>query len=126
MAKRADTGVCRLKDGKWGCWFEVCINGKAIYKKCSKDGNGNLFSSKRVAIETRKRAIKEQKQSAEKRMATSEASQNKTYGDVYRKYSYNTRKKQDSLWGNHLEQRFGKRKLTVVSVGKIRDYLAML
>lgn len=134
MAKQADTGVYQLKDGNWGYRFKVCINGKAIYKKCSKDENGNLFSSKRVAIEARKRAIKEQKQSAEKRMATANASQSKTYGDVYREYcengrkdrAYNTRKKQDSLWENHLEQRFGKRELTAVSTGEIRDYLTML
>ena len=134
MAKQADTGIYQLKDGNWGYRFKVCINGKAIYKKCSKDENGNLFSSKRVAIEARKRAIKEQKQSAEKRMATANASQSKTYGDVYREYcesgrkdrAYNTRKKQDSLWKNHLEQRFGKRELTAVSTGEIRDYLTML
>lgn len=134
MAKQADTGVYQLKDGNWGYRFKVCINGKAIYKKCSKDENGNLFSSKRVAIEARKRAIKEQKQSAEKRMAMANASQSKTYGDVYREYcesgrkdrAYNTRKKQDSLWENHLEQRFGKRELTAVSTGEIRDYLTTL
>ena len=66
MAKQADTGVYQLKDGNWGYRFKVFVDGKAIYKKCSRDENGNLFFNKRTAIEARKRAIREQKQTAGK------------------------------------------------------------
>lgn len=45
MAKQADTGVYQLKDGNWGYRFKVFVDGKAIYKKCSRDENGNLFST---------------------------------------------------------------------------------
>ena len=43
MAKQADTGVYQLKDGNWGYRFKVFVDGKAIYKKCSRDENGNLL-----------------------------------------------------------------------------------
>lgn len=134
MAKQADTGVYQLKDGNWGYRFKVFVDGKAIYKKCSRDENGNRFFNKRTAIEARKRAIREQKQTAGKGDCVSIPPKEKTYAEVYKEYcengrkdrAYNTRKKQDSLWDNHMKVRFGKRKLTAVSVGEIQDYLTVL
>ena len=58
----------------------------------------------------------------------------RTFKEVYEEFSetgrkdraYQTIRKQDSLWENHLRERFGKRYVDDVSVGEINDYLAEL
>ena len=57
-----------------------------------------------------------------------------TFAEVYEEYCYSGRsgkaygtiRKQDSLWNNHLNEKFGKRLLDTVSVAEINDYLATL
>ncbi|MDE7201568.1 MAG: hypothetical protein K2O91_06585 [Lachnospiraceae bacterium] len=54
-----------------------------------------------------------------------------TVTEVYQEYcekgrsgkAYATFKKQDSLWNNHLKERFGKRHIDEITVVEIQDYL---
>ncbi len=58
----------------------------------------------------------------------------KTVEEVYTEYcekgrsgkAYSTIKKQDSLWNNHLKDRFGKRYIDDITVAEIQDYLEEL
>lgn len=57
-----------------------------------------------------------------------------TFGEVYNIYcengrsgkAYSTIKKQDSLWKNHLKDKFGKKYIDSITVAEINDYLAHL
>ena len=40
--------------------------------------------------------------------------------------AYGTKRKQDSLWNNHISHKFGKRFIDDISVSEITDYLASL
>ena len=58
----------------------------------------------------------------------------KTVKDVFEEFcekgrkdrAYQTIRKQDSLWENHLKERFGHRKVDGISVAEITDYLGEL
>lgn len=58
----------------------------------------------------------------------------KTVEEVYTEYcekgrsgkAYSTIKKQDSLWNNHLKERFGKRYIDDITAAEIQDYLEEL
>ena len=139
MAKKSDTGVYQLKDGNWGFRFKVVVGGVPVYRKCSKDEFGNPFLNKRAAISGRERAIKAEKtQAGEKYIPRKEvipaAGTAKTVEEVYNEYcekgrkdrAYNTKRKQDSIWVNHLCARFGKRWIDDISTAEIQDYLSSL
>ena len=57
-----------------------------------------------------------------------------TFGEVYAEYceqgrsgkAYTTIRKQDSLWRNHLEEKFGSRFIDDISVAEVNDYLTQL
>lgn len=57
-----------------------------------------------------------------------------TFGEVYMEYceqgrsgkAYSTIKKQNSLWENHLEEKFGSRYVDSISVAEVNDYLSFL
>ncbi len=132
MAKQADTGVYQLKNGNWGFRFKVVINGEAVYKKCSKDEEGNPFTNKQTAIRARAKAIRQEK--ADGQNIAVNPSFRKTVAEVYAEFcekgrrdrAYNTVKKQDSIWENHLQARFGKKKIGAISVAEIQDFFCEL
>ena len=128
MAKK-DTGVYQLEDGCWGYRFTRTIDGKKKDVKRIRDDAGNPFKTKREAIKARANAMKQD--------ITPEAPKTvprKTVKDVFEEFcekgrkdrAYQTIRKQDSLWENHLKERFGHRKVDDISVAEITDYLGEL
>lgn len=128
MAKK-DAGVYQLKDGGWGYRFTITTDGKKKDVKKTKDESGNPLKTKREAIKARTHAIQqEQNQNIPKSIVR------KTVKEVFGEFcekgrkdrAYQTIRKQDSLWENHLEERFGNRLVDDISVAEIIDYLGEL
>ena len=129
MAQHNNIGVFQLPNGNWAYRFTQTVNGKRYNRKSVKDENGEPMKSQKAAIRARQLAIMafEAKQlEPPKRRVTIQ--------EVYEEYSqkgqlgkaYSTIRKQDSLWRNHLSERFGKRFVDGISVAEINDYLAEL
>ena len=127
-----DTGIFKTKTGEWGYRYSLLIDGQRITGRRTVDENGRKLLKKADAIEARAKAIEK---------AKTEHSANyippitrRTYSEVFEEYcmegrsdrAFQTIRKQDSLWENHLQRRFGKRFVDDVSVGEINDYLAHL
>ena len=129
MTQTQNLGISQLPNGNWCYRFTRTVNGKRVNRKGSKDEAGNPLRTKRAALQAK--AIAEMRfeaslnQKTEKRM---------TFGEVYAEYceqgrsgkAYSTIKKQDSLWRNHLEERFGARFVDDISVAEVNDYLSYL
>ena len=124
------SGVFKKGNGLWGFRFSLLIDGKRVSRLKSTDANGKTLGSKSAAIKAREAAIA---------AAYIEAKQNikitrRTFKDVYKEYcekgrtekAYQTTRKQDSLWENHLCERFGNKYVNDISVAEINDYLAEL
>lgn len=128
MAKK-DTGVYQLEDGCWGYRFTRTIDGKKKDVKRIRDDSGNPFKTKREAVKARANAMKK-----ELTPEPPKAIPRKTVKDVFEEFcekgrkdrAYQTIRKQDSLWENHLKERFGHRKIDEISVAEITDYLSEL
>ena len=129
MAQHNNIGVFQLPNGNWAYRFTQTVNGKRYNRKSVKDENGEPMKSQKAAIRARQLAIMafEAKQlEPPKRRVTIQ--------EVYEEYSrkgqlgkaYSTIRKQDSLWRNHLSERFGKRFVDEISVAEVNDYLAEL
>ena len=124
-----DTGVYQLNDGCWGYRYTLTVNGKKKDVKRIRDEAGNPFKSKRSAIIARTNALQQ-----EFAPAPDKAIVRKTVNDVFTEFcekgrkdrAYQTIRKQDSLWENHLKDRFGKRFVDDISVAEITDYLSEL
>lgn len=129
MAKTQDLGISQLPNGNWCYRFTKTVDGKRVNRKGSKDEAGNPLKTKRAAAQAK--AIAEMRfeaslnQKPEHRM---------TFGEVYMEYceqgrsgkAYSTIKKQNSLWKNHLEEKFGSRYVDSISVAEVNDYLSFL
>ena len=130
MAKKNDIGVFRLDNGFWGYRFSVIVDGRKISKKKTTDAEGNKLRTAKQASKARDAAIAQ---------AHIDSKRNKkivrrTVSEVFKEYcdcgrsdrAYQTIRKQDSLWENHIKDRFGKRFVDEISVAEINDYLADL
>lgn len=129
MAQHNNIGVFQLPNGNWAYRFTQTVNGKRYNRKSVKNENGEPMKSQKAAIRARQLAIMEfeakQLEPPKRRM---------TIQEVYEEYSqkgqlgkaYSTIRKQDSLWRNHLSERFGMRFVDGISVAEINDYLAEL
>lgn len=129
MAK-TENGIYQMENGMWAYRFSILIDGKRISRKKTTDENGNKLKTKREATKAREAAIanahieRKRKQPIDRR----------TVKEVFEEYcdkgrtakAYNTCLKQDSLWKNHLCERFGKRFIDDISVAEVEDYLAEL
>lgn len=130
MAKQNDTGVYQLSNGNWAYRFTFTVDGKKKNRKSVKDEFGNLLTSKRAAVLARAAAITREQEELHRQASVTR----KTVQEVYKEYcehgrsgkAFQTIRKQDSLWNNHLCQRFGKRFIDEISVGEINDYLEFL
>ena len=130
MAKSNDVGVYQKKNGMWEYRFTMVVNGNQISRKKSIDEFGNKLKTKREAIKARNAAMAAARKDAEIKKPIIR----KTVKQVYEEYraagcidkAYQTIRKQDSLWENHLAERFGKRMIDDISVAEINDYLAKL
>lgn len=121
-------GVYQLSNGNWGYRITWNENGKKVNRKGSKDDMGNPLLSAKQAAAARTQAMAARK--TKKKIPIIR----KTFSDVFNEYcengrkgkAYQTIRKQDSLWKNHLKERYGNRYIDEVSVAEINDYLAML
>lgn len=129
MAKETN-GVFQNKDNSWGFRFTAVIDGKQITKRKTKDENGQKFPTKKAAAKAREAAIAK----AHIEVKQKQKIFRRTMADVYKEYcesgrtgkAYQTIKKQDSLWNNHISARFGKRYVDDISAAEIVDYLSEL
>lgn len=130
MAKQNDTGVYQLPNGNWGYRFTFTVEGKKKNRKGTKDEFGNLLTTKRAAILARAAAVtKEQEEQHRQAPVT-----RKTFQEVYKEYcengrsgkAYQTIRKQESIWNNHLCAKFGRRYIDEISVAEVNDYLTHL
>lgn len=129
MAKEQN-GVFQNSDNSWGFRFTVIIDGKQISQRKTRDENGNKFPTKKAAAKARETAIKE----AHTDMKRTEKIVRRTMSDVFKEYrengrvgkAYQTIRKQDSLWENHICPRFGKRFVDSISVAEVSDFLSEL
>lgn len=123
-------GVFQLKNGNWGYRFAIMVDGEKRTKKKIKDECGRPFKTEKQAARARSKAIAQEQANVKKKKPTVR----KTFSDVFNEYCENGRKgkayatirKQNSLWKNHIKERYGKRYVDEVSVAEINDYLAML
>lgn len=126
----AKTGVFKNEHGDWSYRFSLVIDGQRVSRRKSTDEHGNKLHTKGEASRAKERAIEllrnERKQ--KKRI------KRKTVQEVFAEYceqgrsdrAYQTIRKQDSLWENHLKSRFGSRFVDEISVAEVNDYLAEL
>lgn len=125
-----NVGVFQLENGYWGYRFVITVNGKKKAQKRVKDEEGKTFKTEKQALKARNIAIAKAQvlKEPQKKIAR------KTVEEVFGEYcehgrsgkAYATIKKQDSLWKNHLKERFGKRYIDDITVAEIQDYLAEL
>ena len=129
MAQTQNLGIYQLPNGNWGYRFTRTVDGKRVNRKGSKDEAGNPFKTERAALQAK--AIAEMRFEAEQNQ---KPRRRMTFGEVYVEYceqgrsgkAYTTIRKQDSLWRNHLEERFGTRFIDSIPVAEINDYLSFL
>ncbi len=129
--KQNSTGVYRLDNGLWEYRFIITVNGKKKMSRRRKDDDGEPFRTKKEAMKARERAI-EQARLEEERTIIPIA--RKTMEEVFDEYcekgragkAYQTKRKQDSLWNNHIKPRFGKRYVDDISTAEVNDYLTEL
>ena len=124
------TGVYQLSNGLWAFRYTVTMNGKKKDVKKTKDESGKPFKTEKAAFRARESAI-----ARELHGRTSKPQiPRMMMWEGYKEYceqgrsgkAYQTIRKQDSLWENHLSAKFGKRFIDEISVAEINDYLAEL
>lgn len=130
MTETAFTGVFQLDNGFWGYRYTVTYNGKKKDVKKQKDEFGKPFKTAKAAFRARDNAMLRDRMSRIRKPETKRM----TFAEVYQEYcemgrsskAYATIKKQDSLWKNHLSERFGDRFIDEISVAEVNDYLSHL
>ena len=129
MAEHYNMGVYQLENGNWACRFTRTIDGKRVNRKGTKDADGNVLKSQKAAIRARQLAIIDFEAKLNEK-----PKHRMTVQEVYEEYcehgrsgkAYTTIQKQDSLWRNHISERFGQRYIDGISVAEINDYLTEL
>ena len=130
MANRRDAGVFKLENGCWAYRFTVKVDGETITRRKTVDDNGLKFRTKTDAIKAREAAL----QDAIAQRVKKKPTYRHTIKEVFEEFcesgrtdrAYRTIQKQDSLWRNHLCERFGKRFCDDVSPAEVIDYLSEL
>ena len=132
MAEQQAAGVYQLDNGYWGYRFVLTVNGKKKAQKRVKDELGNSYKTQKQAAKARSIALAQEQ--AKIQLPPQKQITRQTVTEVYQEYcekgrsgkAYATIKKQDSLWNNHLKERFGKRYIDEITVAEIQDYLEEL
>ena len=123
-------GVYQKDNGYWEYRFVMMVDGKQINKKKSTDAQGNKLKTKTDAIRAREAAM-----AAARTERTGKPKViRRTVQEVFEEFcekgrkdrAYQTIRKQDSLWKNHLSARFGSRFVDEVSAADVMDYLSEL
>lgn len=112
MAKTNATGVYQLDNGNWAFRYTLTREGKKKDVRRAKDLYGNPFKTKREAVSARQIAIQ-----ADLDGRQSAPIIRRTVKEVFQKFcesgrkdrAYQTKLKQDSLWENHIQDKFGNR-----------------
>lgn len=128
MGKHVSSGVYQKDNGYWEYRFAIRVGGKRIEKKKGTDELGNKLKTKREAIAAREAAIVAARTERLERPRV----ERRTFKEVFDEFcssgrkdrAYQTIRKQDSLWENHLCDRFGNRYCDEISVGEVMDYLS--
>ena len=130
MANQKGTGVYLNENGFWEYRFSVTINGKKIMRKRCTDQYGNHFQSKKEARIAREADIQAVRTDRTLRPPTVRRTVNEVFEEFRsegrRDRAYQTKRKQDSIWENHLKEEFGKRYVDDISSAEVSDYLAKL
>ena len=129
MGKQNDVGVFQLENGKWAFRYTFTKNGKRSSKRSCKDEFDNSLNTKRAAIKARQIAV-----DAEALNQPLKPVERKTVAEVFKEYrekgcsgkAYQTIRKQDSLWENHIRDKFGSRYVDDITVAEVNDYLTEL
>ncbi len=132
MSEQQSAGVYQLENGHWGYRFVITVNGKKKAQKRVKDESGKPFKTQKQAAKARNIALA--REQAKMVLPSHKVVTRKTVEEVYTEYcekgrsgkAYSTIKKQDSLWNNHLKERFGKRYIDDIIAAEIQDYLEEL
>ncbi len=132
MSETGFAGVYQLDNGFYGYRYAIVINGKRKEAKKVRNDLGKPFKTAKQAAKAREIAIVQEQSKALLPQKAKVAG--KTVEEVYAEYcekgrsgkAYSTIKKQDSLWNNHLKERFGKRYIDDITVAEIQDYLEEL
>lgn len=130
MARAKESGVFKMDNGLWAYRFAIMIDGKQVARRKSTDAMGNKLRTKKDAVKAREAAIEQ----ARLERVRKEKISRRTVKEVYDEYcqngrsdrAYQTIRKQDSIWNNHLNERFGNRFVDDISTAEILDYLAEL
>lgn len=123
-------GVYQKNNGYWEYRFVMMVDGKKVNKKKATDAFGNKLKTQKEAIKAREAAMLEARVGKAEKPKVSR----RMVKDVYKEYcekgrkdrAYQTIRKQDSLWENHLFAKFGSRYVDEISVAEVMDYLAEL
>ena len=129
---KSSAGVFQLPNGMWGFRYAFILNGKQKDIRRNKDENGNPFKTERAATKARDAVIIQVQ--AEVLNPPIPKKKRMTVAEVFAAYcengrigkAYGTIRKQDSLWKNHISNKFGKRYVDDISVSEIVDYLNVL
>ena len=129
MTKMNDTGVYQLANRKWAFRYTITIDGKKKDVRRTKDEFGNVLKTKTGAIRARNRAVEQEKEGKKQIQKT-----RKTVKVVYEEFcengrtgrAYTTKLKQDSLWENHLKDRFGKKIVNKITVAEYRRLTSLI
>ena len=143
MENSENTGVFQLGNGNWAYRFRTSTNGKISDKKRTLDANGKPFRTQEAASKARMKAIKQEKTAQKKKQTEDKRVQHiieslnykpRTFSEVFSEYclkgrsdrAYATIRKQDSIWENHLKERFGNMMVDSISTADVVDYLGEL
>lgn len=125
-----NAGVYQKDNGYWEYRFVMMVDGKKINKKKSTDAFGNKLKTKKEAIKAREAAMLEARSG---KIETPKVAR-RMVKEVYEEYcekgrkdrAYQTIRKQDSIWDNHIFAKFGNRYVDEITVAEVMDYLAEL
>lgn len=129
MAKLNDVGVYQLKNGNWSFRYTIMVDGCKKDVRKAKDEYGNPLKTKTEAVRARNKAVEREREGSLPSQAI-----RKTVREVFAEFceigrqdrAYQTKRKQNSLWNNHLSKKFGKRFIDDISVSEVNDYLSSL
>ena len=130
MATKNESGVYQMDNGYWAYRFSLLIEGRRVSRKKTTDESGNKLKTKNQAIKAREQAIIAVYNESKRKQPISRRSVKEVF-EEYRQNgrkdrAYQTIRKQDSLWENHLCSRFGKRFVDDISAAEVVDYLSEL
>lgn len=123
-------GVYLLDNGFWGYRFSIIVDGKTISRKKTRDATGNRLKSKSEAIKAREMAMAAARLERERKKEINRRTTKEVFEEYREKGStgkaYKTLLKQDSLWKNHLCEKWGKRYVDDIAAAEVNDYLSEL